>query len=36
MKKKFIKKWQDFVETSSEFLAENTHKVILLLLIIFY
>jgi len=27
MKKKFVKKWETFVETSSEFLAENMHKV---------
>lgn len=27
MKKKFIKKWETFVETSSEFMAENMPKV---------
>lgn len=27
MKKKFIRKWETFVETSSEFLADNMHKV---------
>ena len=29
MGKKFIKDWENFVDSSGEFLAENTHKVII-------
>jgi hypothetical protein len=27
MKRKYIRDWDNFVESSSEFLIENTHKV---------
>jgi hypothetical protein len=36
MKKKFIKNWENFVESSSEFLAENLNKVSKIKIIVYF